>query len=98
MVAYWVTGQLGRAVGPSGQGTVKTVIDWLVVALFLFLMVRTFPRRKDTKRPKWMGRLQHGLSGQFDLAREVGCRNGRAAGTGAAAPSGAFRAIDPSTA
>jgi hypothetical protein len=80
MVAYWVTGQLGRAAGPSGQGTVKTVIDWLVVALFLFLMVRTFPRRKDTKRPKWMGRLQHGLSGQLDLAREVGCRNGRAAG------------------
>ena len=41
MVAYWVTGQLGRAAGPSGQGTVKTVIDWLVIVLFLFLMVRT---------------------------------------------------------
>jgi hypothetical protein len=90
MVAYWVTGQLGRAAGPSGQGTVKTVIYWLVVALFLFLMVRIFPRRKDTKRPKWMDRLQHGLSGQLDLAREVGCRSGRAAGSGAAAPSGAF--------
>jgi hypothetical protein len=62
MVAYWVTGQLGRAAGPSGQGTVKTVIDWLVVALLLFLIVRTFLRRKDTKRPKWMGRLQHDLS------------------------------------
>lgn len=98
MVAYWVTGQLGRAAGPSGQGMVKTVIDWLVVALFLFLMVRIFPRRKDTKRPKWMDRLQHGLSGQLDLAREVGCRNGRAAGSGAAAPSGTSRAIDPSTA
>jgi hypothetical protein len=98
MVAYWVTGQLGRAAGPSGQGTVKVVIDWLVVALFLFLIVCTFLRRKDTKRPKWMGRLQHGLSGQLDLGREVGCRNGRAAGSEAVAPSGAFRAIDPSTA
>jgi hypothetical protein len=55
MVAYWVTGQLGRAAEPSGQGTVQTVIDWLVVALFSFLMVRAFLRRKDTKRPKWMG-------------------------------------------
>jgi hypothetical protein len=66
MVADWVTGQLGRAAGPSGQGTVQTVIDWLVVTLFLFLMMRTFLRRKDTKRPKWMGMLQHGLSGQLD--------------------------------
>jgi hypothetical protein len=58
MVAYWVTGLLERAAGPSGQGTVKTVIDWLVVVLFLFLMVRTYLRRKDTRTPKWMGRLQ----------------------------------------
>jgi hypothetical protein len=29
---------------------VKTVIDWLVMVLFLFLMVRTFLRRKDPKR------------------------------------------------
>jgi hypothetical protein len=53
---------VGRAAGPSGQGTVKTVIDWLVIVLFLFLMVRTFLRRKDPR-----GRLQHGLSGQLDL-------------------------------
>jgi hypothetical protein len=42
-------------------------------------MVRTFLRWKDTKTPKWTGRLQHGLSGQLDVAREVGWRNGRAA-------------------
>jgi hypothetical protein len=48
--------QLERAAGPSGQGTVKTVIDWLILVLFLFLMVRTY--RKDTTTPKWMGRLQ----------------------------------------
>ena len=56
MDAYWVTCLLGRAAGPSGQGTVKTVIDWLVIALFLFLMVRTFLRRKDPKRRAgWAG-------------------------------------------
>jgi threonine/homoserine/homoserine lactone efflux protein len=58
MVAYWVTSLLERAAGPSSQGTAKTVIDWLVIVLFLFLMVRTYRRRKDTKTPKWMGRLQ----------------------------------------
>jgi threonine/homoserine/homoserine lactone efflux protein len=58
MVAYWVTSLLEQAAGPSRQGTVKTVIDWLVIVLFLFLMVRTYLRRKDTKTPKWMGRLQ----------------------------------------
>ena len=50
--------QLERAAGPSGQGTVKTVIDWLILVLFLFLMVRTYRRRKDTTTPKWMGRIQ----------------------------------------
>ena len=34
------------------------MIDWLVIVLFLFLMVRTYLRRKDTRTPKWMGRLQ----------------------------------------
>jgi hypothetical protein len=58
MVAYSVTGLLERAGGPSGQGTVKTVIDWLVIALFLFLMVQTYLRRNETRTPKWMGRLQ----------------------------------------
>jgi len=58
MAAYWVTSQLERTAAPSGQGTVKTVIDWLIIALFLFLMVRTYRRRKDTTTPKWMGRLQ----------------------------------------
>jgi threonine/homoserine/homoserine lactone efflux protein len=58
MIAYWITSLLERAAGPSGQGTVKTVIDWLVIALFLFLMARTYRRRKDTKTPKWISRLQ----------------------------------------
>jgi Sap, sulfolipid-1-addressing protein len=34
------------------------VIDWLILVLFLFLMVRTYRRRKDTTTPKWMGRIQ----------------------------------------
>jgi small neutral amino acid transporter SnatA (MarC family) len=56
IVAYWLTGLLERAASPSGEGTVKTVIDWLVIALFLYLMVRTYRRRKTAEEPKWMGR------------------------------------------
>jgi Sap, sulfolipid-1-addressing protein len=63
MVAYWVTGLLERAAGPSGQGAVKTAIDWLVLALFVFLMVRTYRRRKAATTPKWMGRLQSAGAG-----------------------------------
>jgi threonine/homoserine/homoserine lactone efflux protein len=63
MVAYWVTGLLERAAGPSGEGTVKTVIDWLIIVLFVFLMVRTYLRRKDTRTPRWMGRLQSADAG-----------------------------------
>jgi hypothetical protein len=78
MVAYWVTGQLGRAAGPSGQGTVKTVIDWLVAALLLFLMVRSFcGGRTPRGRSGWAG-CSMACPGQLDLAREVGCRSGRA--------------------
>ena len=44
LIAYWVTSELERAASPSGQGTVKTVIDWLVILLFLFKMVP--PRRR----------------------------------------------------
>lgn len=57
MVAYWVTDLLERAASPGGEGTVKTVIDWLVIGLFLFLMVRTYLRRKTAEEPRWMGRL-----------------------------------------
>ena len=45
MVAYWVAILLEWAAGPSGQGTVKTVIDGLIIMLFVFLMVRIFLRR-----------------------------------------------------
>jgi hypothetical protein len=45
MVAYWVASLLEWAAGRSGQGTVETVIDGLVIVLFLFLMVRIFLRK-----------------------------------------------------
>ena len=34
-----MTSELERAASPSGQGTVKTVLDWLVTVLFLALTI-----------------------------------------------------------
>jgi hypothetical protein len=58
MVAYWLFRLVKTSAPAERQGTVGTFIDWLVIALLLFLMVRVFLRRKHTTSPKWMGRLQ----------------------------------------
>ncbi len=58
MVAYGVFRLVEIAARPTSKGTVGMVIDWLVIALLLFLIVRTYLRRRDTKPPKWMGKLQ----------------------------------------
>jgi cytochrome c biogenesis protein CcdA len=58
MVAYWLTGLVKTPARGESEGTVGTVIDWLVIVLLVVLMVRIFIRRKNTEPPKWMGRLQ----------------------------------------
>jgi threonine/homoserine/homoserine lactone efflux protein len=58
MVAYWLTGLVKTPARGESEGTVGTVIDWLVIVLLVVLMVRIFTRRKNTEPPKWMGRLQ----------------------------------------
>jgi threonine/homoserine/homoserine lactone efflux protein len=58
LVAYGLFRLVEIAARPTSKGTIGTVIDWLVVALLLLLMVRTYLRRKDTSTPKWMGKLQ----------------------------------------
>jgi threonine/homoserine/homoserine lactone efflux protein len=58
MVAYWLTSLIKTSAGSERQGTVGTVIDWLIIALLVVMLVRVFVRRKNTEPPKWMGRLQ----------------------------------------
>lgn len=36
----------------------KNWLDWVIIALLVFLALRVFARRKQTKPPKWMGRLE----------------------------------------
>jgi small neutral amino acid transporter SnatA (MarC family) len=54
MVVYWAASLAESSTGPARQGTVGTVIDWLIIALLVILMVRVFARRRNTAPPKWM--------------------------------------------
>jgi threonine/homoserine/homoserine lactone efflux protein len=58
MTAYWLTSLVKPSARSESQGTVGTVIDWLVIVLLVVMLVRVFVRRKNTAPPKWMGRLQ----------------------------------------
>jgi threonine/homoserine/homoserine lactone efflux protein len=58
LVAYGLFRLVEVAARPTSKGTLGTVIDWLVIALLLLLVVRTYLRRKTTKQPKWMSKLQ----------------------------------------
>jgi hypothetical protein len=55
-VAYFV----GKGVksGGSGGGSHPNAVDYVIVALLLFLMAYVFHRRKRTEPPKWMGKLE----------------------------------------
>ena len=57
-VAYLIAeGSSGNRGGDSG-GTAETVIDWIILALVLFLIAHTFLTRKTSQPPSWMGKLQ----------------------------------------
>lgn len=57
-VAYLIAeGSSGNSGGASG-GTAETVIDWIILALVLFLIAHTFLTRKTSQPPSWMGKLQ----------------------------------------
>ena len=55
-LVYTVASLLG--VSPSSRDdSAKGPVDYAIIALLLFLMVRVFLRRNDTEPPKWMGKL-----------------------------------------
>jgi len=57
-VAYFVGRGLKSAGGKKHSGTVDQVIDWVVLALLVFLAVHAFLKRHDNQPPKWMRALQ----------------------------------------
>ena len=58
MAAYGLFRLVEVAARPASKGTVGTVIDWLLIAVLVLLIARTYLRRKSTRSPRWMGRLQ----------------------------------------
>jgi cytochrome b561 len=46
------------AASSSSPGTVDRIIDWVILALILFLIVRVWLTRHTSKPPKWMSKLQ----------------------------------------
>lgn len=57
-LAYFVARGSKSAAGSDHSGTADRAIDWVVLALLLFLIVRVYLTRRTSKPPKWMGRLQ----------------------------------------
>ena len=56
LVAYYSAKLLGVATDNSEQG--DDILTWVIVALLVFLTIKTFLGRKTAKTPKWMGKLQ----------------------------------------
>jgi hypothetical protein len=50
---------VGNAVsGDDSEDSGRNWLDYLIVALLVFLAVRVYMKRKTTEPPKWMGRLE----------------------------------------
>ena len=48
---------------PSAQNSTNSLIDYVIIALLLFLVVRVYLRRNATEPPAWMGKLQSASPG-----------------------------------
>jgi len=57
-VAYVIGQGASGDGGDGGSGTAETVIDWIILALVLFLMAYRFLSRKTSHPPAWMGKLE----------------------------------------
>jgi hypothetical protein len=57
-IAYFVARGAKHTAGSGHKHTIDRIIDGVVVVLMLFLIVRVYLKRKTTKPPKWMGKLQ----------------------------------------
>jgi threonine/homoserine/homoserine lactone efflux protein len=61
-LVYWAVGAFQGSGNERGGGR-GDAIDYAIIALLLFLMVRVYLKRNDTEPPKWMGRLQSATPG-----------------------------------
>jgi len=57
-IAYIVGTNVKSAAGSKHSGTVGHIIDWVVLALLVFLAVRAYLGRHQSEPPKWMRGLE----------------------------------------
>jgi hypothetical protein len=57
-IAWLVAHGAKSAASSDSSGTVDRIIDWVILALILFLIVRVWLTRHTSKPPKWMAKLQ----------------------------------------
>ena len=62
-IAYFVVKGAKGGDDSSSSGSEGTTLDAILLALLLFLAVRTYMGRKEAEPPKWMGKLQAATTG-----------------------------------
>lgn len=60
-IAYIVGTQLKSAAGSKHSGTFGHIVDLVVLALVVFMAVRTYLKRHESEPPKWMSGLEKEL-------------------------------------
>lgn len=76
--AYLVASGTKSAAGTEHSGTIDRVIDWVVLALILFLIARVYLSRHASEPPRWMSKLQ-GAKPRFALLLGMALRAGLSA-------------------
>jgi Sap, sulfolipid-1-addressing protein len=61
-ITYTFATALGNSISlgdPSDNGSIGNIIQYLLVALLVFLAIRNYVRRESIKPPRWLGALQN---------------------------------------
>jgi hypothetical protein len=56
-ITYLLADAVGDLGNPSDKGSAGKIIQYVLVALLLFLAIRTYRNREHVKPPKWLGGL-----------------------------------------
>ena len=61
-LTYTFASALGNSISlgdPSDNGSLGNIIQYLLVALLIFLSIKNYVRRETIEPPRWLGTMQH---------------------------------------